>query len=259
MTEAPAPLVIDGPCGLTVDTSCIDAAEWDDASPTDHERALDSARRLLNMLTAGLVANCPVDLRPCRESSCLSAGNWYWSGSRWTPVINDYGQWINTSGCSCDGPCSHDPATSLRLPTLVAEVVEVTVDGAVLPTSAYRVSGRWLLRTDGQPWPDTQDMDALPGQDGTFVVTYRPGAPLGPMGEAALGRLVQEFLRSCTGGKCALPAGVRTLSRQGAQYNVEADPMSDMVLGIREVDFYTATINPNRLKQPSRVYVPGGL
>lgn len=259
MTETPNLLVIEGPCGLTVDTSCVNAAEWDAANVTNRERALDSARLLLNMLTAGLVANCPTLLRPCSESSCVSAGNWHWSGNRWVPVINEYGRWVNTSGCSCSGACSHDWATSLRLPTLVAEIVEVTIDGAVLDPSAYRLSGRTLLRVDGENWPDRQDMDALPGEPDTFTVEYRPGAPLGPMGEAALGRLVQEFLRSCTGGKCALPVGVQNLSRQGAQYSVESDPLSDMVLGIREVDFYTATINPNRLKQPSRIYVPGGL
>lgn len=260
MTVPPTgPPVIDGPCGLDVDTSCIDMEQWDAASEGDRETALQSAQQLLRSLTAGEAANCPVVLRPCGPQSCFDSASWAYDGVSWAPRLVEGGRWINSSSCGCARTCRHvSTPTTLLLPTSVAEVTEVWIDGAPLSPSQYRVQGRWLIRLDGDEWPQEQNMDlGWELHPDTFAVVYRPGRPLGAMGAKALGRLVAEFLKSCTTGKCALPSNMRTVSRQGITFDVEKDSLADGVTGIREVDYYTYTINPNRLKQPSRVYVPG--
>lgn len=259
MSEIPV-LNVEGPCGLLVDTACLDADEWEAASPAQQEYALDAARSLLNHLTAGEAANCPRLLRPCRVVDCMESFDWSYDGVSWAPRLMA-GTWINTLPCGCSSGCGHaSKANALLLPTSVAEVLEVWVDGTMLDPSEYRMAGRFLIRREGV-WPQRQDMDRdYLTEPETFAVSYRPGRPLGPMGERALGVLVKEFLRACVGSKkCTLPANVQTLSRQGVQFNVERDGLANGVMGIRDVDFYVSTINPHHLKQAPAVYIPGGL
>ena len=260
MSEPPA-LSIEGPCGLNVDPSCLDPEEWNAATPSQQDYALEAARAMLNALTAGEAANCPVLLRPCRVADCMESFDWHYDGVTWAPRLMA-GVWTNTLGCGCDTGCQHESTQmSLPLPRGVAEVVEVWIDGALVDPSRYHVSGRWLVRSDGLAWPQRQDMDRdYMSEPETFAVIYRPGRALGLMGERALGSLVREFLRACSGSKkCSLPAGIQTLTRQGVTYDVQRDGVADGVIGIREVDFYVATINPYRLRQAPAVYVPGGL
>lgn len=259
MSEIPV-LNVEGPCGLLVDTACLDAAEWEAASPAQQEYALDAARSLLNHLTAGQAANCPVLLRPCRVVDCMESFDWFYDGVSWAPRLMD-GVWINTLSCGCVTGCGHgSTASTLLLPRNPAEVLEVWVDGTLLDPSEYRLRGRLLIRVDGD-WPQRQDMDRdHESEPETFGVLYRPGRALSLMGQRALGALVREFLRACLGSKkCTLPANVQTLSRQGVQFNVERDGLANGVMGIRDVDFYVSTINPNHLKQAPAVYIPGGL
>lgn len=259
MSETPT-LSVEGPCGLVVDTACLDAAEWEAASAAEQEYALDAARSVLNHLTAGQVANCPVLLRPCRVVDCMESFDWHYDGVSWAPRLAD-GVWVNTLACGCVTGCGHgSTASTLLLPSNPAEVLEVWVDGALLDPSAYRLRGRLLIRVDGE-WPQRQDMDRdHESEPETFAVLYRPGRALNLMGQRALGALVREFLRACTGSKkCSLPASVQTLSRQGVTYDVRRDGLADGVMGIREVDLYVSTVNPNHLKQAPAVYVPGGL
>lgn len=249
-----------GACGLTYDTSCIDKVELEGASEAQREYAEEAARSVLNLLTAGQVANCPVLLRPCRVVDCMESFDWSYDGVSWAPRLME-GRWINTLPCGCTSGCGHDSSPSaLLLPDSAAEVLEVWVDGTLLDPSEYRLRGRLLIRVDGD-WPQRQDMDRdHQSEPETFGVLYRPGLRLNFMGERALGALVREFLRACTGSKkCALPASVQTLSRQGVTYDVRRDGLADGVMGIREVDLYVSTINPNHLKQAPAVYVPGGL
>lgn len=243
----------EGPCGLTVDTYCLDSEEWAAADDGQKAYALESARVMLNHLTAGAAANCQTTYRPCGQPRCGTPID----GVLLQPALVG-GAWFNVRPCGCMTDCWHaDPASRLRMPRPVAEVTDVFVDGVALSPDAYRLQGGWLIRVDGTPWPTDQDLSLDWTEPGTFAVIYRPGYPLGLMGERALGVLVREFLRACSGKRCALPSGLQTLSRQGATFNVEQDPISDGVLGIREVDFYTATINPNRLRQAPAVYIPG--
>lgn len=254
MTEPPAPLVIEGPCGLVVDPYCIDEEEWDAAPPEQRRYAMEQARITLNGLTAGQVANCPEVYRPCGQKPCHAPV----TGLTWEPVLTQ-GRWFNQRPCGCQTDCWHaDAASRVRLPRPVADVDDVYIDGAALSPDEYRFYGGWLVRTDGTAWPTDQDLSQDYSEPNTFAIVYRPGFPLGPAGERALGVLVREFLRACSGKKCSLPSNMRTMSRQGVQFDIEKDQLADGVIGIREVDFYTATINPNRLKVAPAVYVPGG-
>lgn len=252
MSETPV-VIEDGPCGLVVDPYCIDPDEWEAAPPEQRRYAMEAARLTLNHLTAGQVANCPEVYRPCGQAPCQSPV----TGLTWEPILSE-GKWFNVRPCGCQTDCWHaDPASRVRMPRPVADVDDIYVDGAALGREEYRFSGGWLVRTNGSAWPTDQDLSRDYSEPDTFAIVYRPGFPLGLMGERALGVLVREFLRACSGKKCSLPSNMRTLSRQGVTFEVEADQLADGVIGIREVDFYTATINPNRLRQAPAVYVPG--
>jgi hypothetical protein len=136
-------------------------------------------------------------------------------------------------------------------------VQEVTIDGATLDQSAYRIDNSHLLvRTDGECWPLCQDMNLDPSEPGTFAVTYVPGIVPGSAGLWAVGLLALEFAKACTGGKCRLPSSVTSISRQGVSMEFSEGMFAGGMTGIREVDAYVVSINPNHLVQPPRVWSP---
>jgi hypothetical protein len=155
--------------------------------------------------------------------------------------------WLN--GCGCTFACSCTTAARLDLNGPVAEVVEVTVDGEVIPDTEYRLEGdRWLMRVDGV-WPVTQDMDEPLSEVDTFSVTYRPGYALGDVGEGAYGALVYEFARAACGDKkCRLPTGVTNITRNGVTMTINRGLFHDGLTGIPEVDTYIQSVNPNKLR-----------
>jgi hypothetical protein len=49
---------------------------------------------------------------------------------------------------------------------------------------------------------------------------------------------------------------VTSISRQGVTMELASGLFDQGLTGIREVDVYIASVNPNRLKVPSRVWSP---
>lgn len=153
--------------------------------------------------------------------------------------------------------------SEIVLPGLVAEVVQVRIDGVSLPMSAYRVdNGNRLVRTDGMSWPSCQHMSRDAASDdpvvaqGTMGVWYVPGIKPSTAGLWAAGVLTCEFTKACSGGKCRLPSSVTSIARQGISMEIATGMFADGMTGIREVDAYLTSINPNALRQPSRVWSP---
>jgi hypothetical protein len=247
-----------GACGLVANLSraCPDGTldTIENLSDVDKERAYEFARIALNHLTAGMVANCPVQVRPCKAGA-MGAFPWSWTGLTYIPPAYLTGSWL--PGCGCIFSCKCQPRAALDLGRTVAEVTAVTVDGVALEDDEYRLSEkRWLYRTTGT-WPLTQDMDLPPGSVGTFVVEYRPGWALGPAGEFAYGQLAMEFAKSlCKDGSCSLPKNVKMVVRRGVTMEFKEGLFPDNKTGIREVDLFVESVNPSGLRHTPRVLTP---
>lgn len=235
-----------------VDTSCC--SSFDEYSPDVQARAKALAGMTMRMLTGYNVGGCPVTLRPCSISCVSRSGGWYEQGGTFRPYINAYGQWVNGCGCT-HGGCGCTALPSVYLGS-VSRVVEVKVDGVVVPPANYAVHGDTLVRTDGEPWPVCQDMAAADTEVGTFSVSIVRGAAVDGLGAYAAGRLACEFAKACTGKKCALPSNVTSVTRQGITYDMTTESFPNGLTGIREVDLVIQRYNPNKMKAPPVVWSP---
>ena len=167
---------------------------------------------------------CTIALRPCRKS-CFPSWPWI-PQSGWNDLTGaSYpfpalvgGQWMNIACGSCGNDCSCTSISEVRLPYPVAEVLEVKVDGAVLPPASYRVDNFHLLvRLDGQEWPLCNDLNLDDTEENTWSVTAAYGTAVPEMGKLAAGELAVEIAKRCVGaGGCKLPtATVQQVTRQG--------------------------------------------
>lgn len=233
----------------TPEMACCD--DWDSHDSALQERATALAWSSLRHLTAGRVGQCPVLIRPCR-AGCAGA-----SDGVLAPDYRD-GKWYNTvcGACGATG-CSCGPVCEVVLPGEVAAIGAVFVGGAMLDYSAYRVdNGNRLVRQDGDCWPTCQDLSQPWDGHDAFSVVYLPGIWPGPDGLWAAGVLACEFAKACSGGKCRLPSSVTSVARQGVSLSFTEGMFAGGVTGIREVDAYVASVNPNHLLVAPRVWSP---
>jgi hypothetical protein len=237
-----------------IDLGCC--AEFDSYPEEVQARAQALAGLTLHTLTGHRIGGCPITVRPCRQRCSGYAGSqFYWSGTASFSPLNWNGTWFN---CHCGGDeCSCGALCQIELPTPVGAVSEVTIDGEVLDPAAYRVDdARYLLRVDGECWPDCQDMTAAPDEVGSFTVTYLNAVPVDPIGEYVGGLLACEYAKACSGAKCRLPSGVTEITRQGISMSINRGAFPDGLTGIREVDLYVQSVNPYALKTAPAVWTP---
>jgi hypothetical protein len=252
-------------CAWNIDATCCTG--WDTYTPAVQATAAAWATEILDALTGRRFAQCPVTLRPCGNRCGLWGGYLVWpvgtpamsgQGNPWMiPYVDSGGVWRN---CGCAGACRCRATCEAYMPYPVASIESVTVDGVVLDPSAYRLdNGRILVRTDGECFPECQDLDLPTTEPGTWSVTLRPGEPLPVAGTIAAGKLACEFAKACTGGEgCALPEQLISLSRNGVEVQV-ADPqllLDAGLTGVQEADLFIRAYNPNRLHSRPSVLSP---
>lgn len=247
-----------------VDLTCCDLPE-DTPQETIDRWQMVASITLFRLSGRRLGPSCPVKVRPCRRQ-CMGdypfAVNWY-SGFPWVPYIGSDGLWRNASVCGCTGDCACGELCEIRLDGPVYDVVSVQDGPVELPDTAYRVDGSGtLLRTDGNCWPDCQDMAAAEGEENTLTVTYRTGLPLDEAAKAAVSALTCHLIKGCGTGTgscgCKPNRNMTRVSRQGVDLQF-ADPTliySEGRTGIAEVDLWLTTVNPYRQTSPSRAYSP---
>lgn len=252
-----------GPCNWDVDPSSV-CSDWDGYDPATQEAALQLATNWLWGATGRRFGSCPVTVRPAqdRRGAPLAYIDYpvipgsEGMGGPGLPFLFG-GRWFNPG---CGTACCGNRACALELLGPVTGVDEVTVDGEVIPPSAYRVDvtvGAWLLvRLDGECWPVCQNFRADAGDNDTFQVTYEVGRALPPALAIATGLLACEYGKQLTGGKCALPAKMTRLSRQGVEIEVAPPEPADGLTGIKLVDDVITSLNPGKLRQPPRVMSP---
>lgn len=250
------------PCNWVPDFTCCPG--YDGASDELKALATGVATELLWRATGRRFGLCDIALRPCRKSCAgdsIAGGTW--SGGRWGAPWVPYmqgGQWYNSACGSCVTDCSCGEICELLLPGPVHSVTSVKINGVLVPGTEYAVHDhRSLVRVGDGCWPDCQDLTADPDDvNGTaFEVVYQQGVPVPLGGQYAAGVYACELIKSCTGQSgCRLPRRVQSISREGVsmQFIDPLDFLKDGLTGLYEVDAWITSVNPDHLRQVSRVY-----
>lgn len=245
-------------CGWTLDdTCCSKLAEAFETNPVLAQACVDQAAEILYALSGRQFGVCEVTVRPCMEKCRPSNSSVF--GLRWQPALVG-GDWINVSCGSCTDSCSCTNVCEVFLPGEVYDVVQVRLDGEVVPPEQYRIDNRnYLVRTEGGCWPTCQNMAADATEVGTWEVTYGRGRPLPVAGQAALEALACELCKACIGDKsCCLPERVTSLTRQGITMAL-LDPMEFLDrgrTGVYAVDLWLMAVNPKGRSKHAGVYSP---
>lgn len=236
------------------DPLCCDC--WNTADPAMKAQAIAWASAVMYARTGRQFGLCPITVRPCMERRCSDGivyGAW-WSGSLWTPYILN-GIWFN---CFCGEICSCKPRCEVRLAGPVAEVVEVTIGGVVVDPATYRVDDyQWLVRQDGECWPECANMDNASGGTGVWEVTYTRGREVPHVVLNATAILACEYVKMCKkDASCRISSRVVAMDRQGTSFQfVAPDDMIKLGLtGIGEVDDIIIAFNPAGLRFQPRVF-----
>lgn len=221
------------------------------------ERSEALAWSTLSALIGYRLSLCPSAVRPC--AARCSRETWFEA-----PVIGGHGtfqpylmggSWFNGCGCRNSDACSCSFVHEVILPTPVGAIQSITIDGATLDPTAYRVdNGNRLVRTDGEAWPLCQDMNS---ETNAFVVNYYPFIGPNDLLRYAAGVLAYEYYKACGNSNgCRLPQGVTNVARNGVTMEIPTGLFPGGGTGIREVDAVIRIYNPNALTSPARVMSP---
>lgn len=246
-----------GPCSWTVDPTPL-CATWAATSAAEKAYALEFATYVVWAATGRQYGLCPVTVRPCKavqEPLYLSF-----------PVMASWGIWTDAGSsiadavapvACCSGACACG-VQSLTLPGPVGAITSVTINGAVLAPSAYRLVGSLLIRQDGDAWPTTQNLSAPAGDPDTWSVAYTRGKAVPPAVLGAAAVYACQVALSRTGGNCFLPQKVQSVTRQGTtiEFVDVTDYLDKGLTGVPEVDQVIRAINPYGLKARPRVLSP---
>lgn len=253
------------PDGWTVTEFPSCSTTWEQLSLAQQAMALRLAAFTVYSLTGRQFGTLTQTLRPCNAASLMPLYQTYpvnvlnpWgvddSGSYPAAYIYN-GVWHNAGcrGISCCGA-----KCEVELPPTVS-ITSVVVDGATVDPSAYRIdNGDLLVRTDGDCWPQCQDMDVNPGAVNTFTVTGAFGRPVPQEALDATGLLACEIGKGILGAPCRLPQRMQSLSRQGVtvQFPGATTYLDRGLTGLNEVDQLVVQLNPGRLTRPPLVLSP---
>lgn len=258
---APSVLPSGSPCAWPVQ-ACGPLPE---ADSDEYEPLRASVAEVLWALSGRQYGCCEITVRPCQDDcsdGCLPpAGAWN-SGLQWTPVLSN-GVWTNVTCRAHNGRCSCPAVSEVRLPGPVCAVLEVVVDGGVVPTGSYRVDdGEWLVRTDGERWPSCQAQSLALTEVGTWGVRYSRGIAVPPGGQRSLGEMMSEMWKACSGDTtCCLPKRVIASARAGLQGIDPMEFLREGKTGLYFTDLWLSAVNPQHRPSGARVvsvdYDPG--
>ena len=212
----------------------------------------------------------PVTVRPVERPVDADSRSW---GSRLSP-LGWFASWglASSYGAQTPGVLSHYGSTEppeITLPYSVRSIVEVTIDGTVIPPEEYELRDfQTLVRILPEPgfeptarwgWPTSQRQDLALGQPGTFGVTFTFGIDPPTTGQIAARKLAEYLVVPQLGDGTKYPRRVTSITRQGVSAQV-ADVIDVMgksgSTGIYEVDLFLRSVNPNRLQRQAAVWSP---
>lgn len=251
------------------------ATKLDDLSEEARTEVEAMAVRFLWSWTGQRFGSCPVTVRPCRKSCYGSRWLPYWPvitrGSR--PLLDDTDVPLTTDGdtlltddsigsvfgshCGrCRGECGCGYVPEVLLPAPVQEVLEVWLDGELLPLTSVRVDDyARLVRTDGHDWPICQDLTQPDDGVGAWAVTYVRGQELPAGAGLVAGALASELAKAfCQDSTCRLPKRITAAQRQGLSI-VVFDDFKDLKAGrtgLWEVDSWVNEVCTDRTESTLR-------
>jgi hypothetical protein len=245
------------PCGWTVTDCGCGSGCWSSTPPAAAAYAADTAAAIMWAATGRRYGQCAVTVEPCTrgEETFYQTYPLAEVGAGSTGPYISGGIWHNSCGggsCGCSGRCE----VALAGPTSTAAITAVTVAGVIVPPAAYVVYDGYLLtRVDGGCWPTCRDYS---DPATAFTVEYLRGDPIPDHVQAAFERLACELAKACTGGDCALPQRVRSMTRQGVEIQMVdlADEAGRIRTGIATVDQIIEAENPRGLQQRPSVLSP---
>ncbi|BDD81484.1 hypothetical protein TPB0596_12470 [Tsukamurella pulmonis] len=235
---------------------------WQEATAEEREWATQCAVELLWMRSGRSFGLTEVSARPCfthpRPSTYSGYGGIPHGGTvqSWWPFVPPSSAHLGP--CSCGARGCNTGRHEIPLPAPIHKMLAVTIDGVELPATAWKTRNRrWLLRTDGQPWPE-QDLDVGDDAPGAWVVRYVKGVPVPAMGQQAAGDLALELLKGMNLGACALPDRVSSIARQGIQVDMQdlQAIFEAQGFGIPSCDRWVAMVNPSRQRARAAVFSP---
>lgn len=162
---------------------------------------------------------------------------------------------------------SSEPPT-IHMPYPVTEIVQVLIDGVVIPADEYELRGfQDLIRirptasatpTQRWGWPTSQIMDLPDTEVGTFSIEFMFGTPPPALGSLAALKLAEYFALPQLGNTTHYPARVVNITRQGVSAQVASviDVLEKKSLGIWEVDAFVLACNPNKNQRQAVVWSP---
>lgn len=211
----------------------------------------------------------PVTIRPFARPTDMDTRTWAGLGQAGWPGSGGLG---SSYGGDVIGVVSHYGRTNPPEVDLgvhpVTEIVQVKIDGEVIPASEYELRDhrklvRLRLSSSAVPvarfgWPTSQIPDLPDTEPGTFSITYKFGQPPPAMGVAAATRLAEYIALPRLGDSKHYPQRVTSMTRNGVSaMTVDVmDVLKAKATGIYEVDLFLLTYNPTRSQRQSRVYSP---
>jgi hypothetical protein len=154
------------------------------------------------------------------------------------------------------------------VPYPVTEIIEVWIDGVVIPPAEYQLQDfRTLVRmrpipsftpTERFGWPNSQIFDLPLTEVGTFGVSFMFGQPPPVGGIRAAKIYAREQCLRAMGQPNQLPTRVTSISRQGVSAVVLdlMDFISQGRTGVADVDQWIKSVNPYFLTRPASVWSP---
>jgi hypothetical protein len=154
----------------------------------------------------------------------------------------------------------------LQLPAPIAAVIEIVIDGQVLPSNAYRIRAhRELIRTDGRPWPSSNNFNrspyVTPDEDDcstpSWVIRYLHGKCPPIAAQLAAAELARITAKSICSASC-LPENVRRISVEGV--DIRTLERNSSLFGVRHIfgnyiiDGWLNSVNPAGLQRVGTVY-----
>lgn len=234
-----------GPCTAWISESDVaECCDLDSGSiPAGMARAAVAATEVLFELSGRRFPGaCAAKVRPCRRQ-CRCWGAPWGQSMTW-----DGDAWLSSD---CAHRCGCGATSEVMLPSYpVNTIVEVKVDGVVIPASQYRLDYRQVLVRLADPaqpsrrqlWPSCQDLTLDDDQPGTWSIRYTWGMAPPEVGKRAAAQLACHLWRACSGAPCALPAGVIRLQRQGVTVERQSlvEALGSQPSGLELVDAFLA-------------------
>lgn len=152
----------------------------------------------------------------------------------------NYGYWI---------PIQSSPGrpSRVRLPRPdVTAITSVEIDS--VPFTSYRRSGNYAMRSDGGGWPMVN----------STRISYDFGRLVPHAGKLAALMLAAELGKMFAGQKCALPARVTSVVRQGISMDMleSLEVLKEGLTGLYAVDQWLLSANPDKRRQSGLCWSP---